>query len=58
MPTAPAVDALAQNARAWLRTFVPMPISASRRERLKSCLGALLGLFCTEWLIRKLLRLA
>src|SRR5215471_14546558 len=50
MPTAPAVDALAQNARAWLRTFVPMPISASRRERLKSCLGALLGLFCTEWI--------
>jgi len=50
MPTAPAPDAFAQNARAWLRTFVPMPVSASRRERLKSCLGALLGLFCTEWI--------
>lgn len=50
MPTAPAVSALAQNARAWLRTFVPLPVAANRHERLKSCIGALLGLFCTEWI--------
>lgn len=50
MPTAPAVAAFAQNARAWLRTFVPLPVSANRLERIKSCLGALLGLFCTEWI--------
>ncbi|QUN29069.1 HPP family protein [Cupriavidus sp. KK10] len=50
MPTAPAVSALAQNARAWLRTFVPLPVPASRKERFKSCLGALLGLICTEWI--------
>ncbi|NOV22998.1 HPP family protein [Cupriavidus necator] len=49
MPTAP-VSALAHNARAWLRTFVPLPVAASRKERLKSCFGALLGLLCTEWI--------
>ncbi|NUO85110.1 MAG: HPP family protein [Cupriavidus sp.] len=49
MPTAP-VSAMAHNARAWLRTFVPLPVAASRKERLKSCFGALLGLLCTEWI--------
>ncbi|PVY75740.1 CBS domain-containing membrane protein [Cupriavidus alkaliphilus] len=49
MQTAP-VSALAHNARAWLRTFVPLPVAASRKERLKSCFGALLGLLCTEWI--------
>lgn len=43
-------------ARAWLRTFVPMPIAASRGERLKSCLGALIGLFLTEWICRRFLQ--
>ncbi|MDT6960761.1 MULTISPECIES: HPP family protein [unclassified Cupriavidus] len=42
-------------ARAWLRTFVPMPVAASRHERLKSCLGALLGLAITEWICRQFL---
>lgn len=41
---------MAHNARAWLRTFVPLPVAASRKERLKSCFGALLGLLCTEWI--------
>lgn len=43
-------------ARAWLRTFVPMPIAASLGERLKSCLGALIGLFLTEWICRRFLQ--
>ncbi|WP_149136577.1 HPP family protein [Cupriavidus campinensis] len=43
-------------ARAWLRTFAPMPIAASRGERLKSCLGALIGLFLTEWICRRFLQ--
>ncbi|WP_354686001.1 HPP family protein [Cupriavidus necator] len=55
MPTAPAVSALAQNARAWLRTFAPVPVAASRHERLKGCIGALLGLFCTEWICHQTL---
>ena len=50
MPSAPAVAALAHNTRAWLRTFVPLPVSANRIERIKSCFGALLGLFLTEWI--------
>jgi len=50
MPSAPFTSSFAQTARAWLRTFVPLPISASRRERIKSCIGALLGLFLTEWI--------
>ncbi|CAG2135850.1 HPP family protein [Cupriavidus numazuensis] len=50
MPTAPAVAALAHSTRAWLRTFVPLPVSANRTERIKSCIGALLGLFLTEWI--------
>jgi len=44
------------DARAWLRTFVPMPITASRRERIKSCVGALIGLFLTEWISRQFLQ--
>nr|WP_315592490.1 HPP family protein [uncultured Cupriavidus sp.] len=43
-------------ARAWLRTFVPLPIAANRRERFKSCLGALLGLALTEWISRQFLQ--
>ncbi|MGO4327430.1 HPP family protein [Cupriavidus sp. 2TAF22] len=42
-------------ARAWLRAFVPTPIAGSKRERFKSCLGALLGLLVTEWISRRLL---
>lgn len=44
------------DARAWLSGFVPMPIAANRRERLKSCLGALIGLFLTEWICRRFLQ--
>ncbi|KWR87458.1 HPP family protein [Cupriavidus sp. IDO] len=55
MPSAPFTSNFAQTARAWLRTFVPLPISASRRERIKSCIGALLGLFLTEWISRQTL---
>ncbi|MDF3832624.1 HPP family protein, partial [Cupriavidus basilensis] len=44
-----------ERARAWLRAFVPTPITAGRRERFKSCLGALLGLLITELISRHLL---
>jgi hypothetical protein len=33
-----------------------MPIAASRRERIKSCIGALIGLFLTEWICRQFLQ--
>jgi CBS domain-containing membrane protein len=36
----------------WLRSFVPGPLSVSRREMLLGCLGAGIGLFATEWLSR------
>lgn len=45
----------ARQAVAWLRTFVPTPITGGRYERYKSCLGALLGLFVTEWISRHLM---
>lgn len=37
---------------AWLRTFVPEPLSVSRREILLGCVGSGIGLFVTEWLSR------
>ncbi|GJG93737.1 HPP family protein [Cupriavidus pauculus] len=56
MPTAFDPTSSVAEARAWLRTFVPMPIAANRRERLKSCLGALIGLALTEWICRQFLQ--
>ncbi|WP_454040370.1 HPP family protein [Cupriavidus metallidurans] len=52
MPAAFDLSTSVAGTRAWLRTFVPMPIAASRRERIKSCIGALIGLFLTEWICR------
>lgn len=40
---------------AWLRTFVPEPLSVSRREILLGCIGSGIGLFLTEWLSRQAL---
>ncbi|WP_420995473.1 HPP family protein [Cupriavidus sp. 30B13] len=48
-------ETTAARARAWLRAFVPAPIAGARRERLKGCLGALLGLLVTEWISRRML---
>lgn len=56
MPPALTISRSVAGARAWLRTFVPTPIAASRRERLKSCIGALVGLFLTEWISRQFLQ--
>ncbi len=56
MPPAIESSRPVANARAWLRTFVPMPIAANRHERLKSCAGALIGLFLTEWISRRFLQ--
>ncbi|WP_343034797.1 HPP family protein [Aromatoleum diolicum] len=39
-------------ALSWLRSFVPVAHAVSRRERVLSCAGALLGLFCAEWISR------
>jgi CBS domain-containing membrane protein len=39
----------------WLATFLPAPVSVSRREIALSCLGALLGVFAAAWLSHRLL---
>ncbi|HEY4066010.1 MAG TPA: HPP family protein [Burkholderiaceae bacterium] len=39
----------------WLGSFVPAPVSVSRREMALSCLGALLGLFGAAWFSQRLL---
>lgn len=36
----------------WLRSFVPPPLTVSKREIFYSCLGALIGLMFAEWLSR------
>lgn len=38
--------------RSWLRGFVPEAHHVGGRERAYGCIGALLGLLCTEWLSR------
>ena len=44
-----------RDVRQWLATFVPAPISVSRREILLGCVGALLGVFCAAWLSQRIL---
>ncbi|WP_210009311.1 HPP family protein [Aquirhabdus parva] len=39
----------------WLRSFVPPPLTVSKREIVYSCLGALIGLMFAEWLSRYIL---
>lgn len=41
--------------RAWLRSFLPEPHRIGARERVYSFVGALLGLFATEWLGRQVM---
>lgn len=36
----------------WLGAFAPAPVGVNGREKLYGALGALLGLFCTEWVGR------
>ena len=36
----------------WLRSFVPPPLTVSKREIFYSCLGALIGLMFAEWMSR------
>ncbi len=33
----------------WLGAFAPAPVGVNLREKLYGALGALVGLFCTEW---------
>lgn len=46
---------LVSRLRNWLDGFVPMPVQANRLERVKSVVGALLALACTELVSRTLL---
>lgn len=36
----------------WLGSFAPAPVGVNGREKLYGAIGALLGLFCTEWVGR------
>ncbi len=36
----------------WLGAFAPAPVGVNGREKLFGAVGALLGLFCTEWVGR------
>ncbi|MGE8674863.1 MAG: HPP family protein [Achromobacter kerstersii] len=36
----------------WLSSFAPAPVGVNGREKLFGVLGALVGLFCTEWVGR------
>ncbi|TRM51235.1 HPP family protein [Achromobacter sp. LC458] len=36
----------------WLSAFAPAPVRVNGREKLVGVLGALVGLFCTEWVGR------
>ncbi|WP_454673959.1 HPP family protein [Achromobacter pestifer] len=36
----------------WLGSFAPAPVGVNGREKLYGVLGALVGLFCTEWVGR------
>ncbi|QYJ19097.1 HPP family protein [Achromobacter sp. ES-001] len=36
----------------WLSAFAPAPVGVNGREKLVGVLGALVGLFCTEWVGR------
>ncbi|MFY3842095.1 HPP family protein, partial [Achromobacter xylosoxidans] len=33
----------------WLGAFAPAPVGVNTREKLYGAVGALVGLFCTEW---------
>ena len=44
-----------QLTRNWLQTFVPLALSIGVRERLYGCLGAFIGLLCSEWGARHIL---
>ncbi len=46
----------AQGVRRWLVSFVPAPVSVSRREIFLGCLGALLGVFCAAWTSQRILQ--
>jgi CBS domain-containing membrane protein len=39
----------------WLGSFMPAPVSVSRREIALGCIGALFGVFCTAWLAQRML---
>ncbi len=45
---------LAARLRAWLLGFAPAPVTLSARERLRSCLGALVGIACVGVTMRVL----
>lgn len=40
-----------RHALSWLRRFFPAPVAVGRRERLRACCGAMLGIFVTSALL-------
>ncbi|MBN3723450.1 HPP family protein [Burkholderia sp. Ac-20379] len=51
-PHSPA--STASRLRAWLLGFAPAPVTLSARERLRSCVGALVGIACVGLTMRML----
>ncbi|MFL6699615.1 MAG: HPP family protein [Vitreoscilla sp.] len=45
----------AQGVRRWLGSFLPPPVTVSRKEIFLGCLGALLGVFCAAWTSQRML---
>src|SRR5438105_311808 len=54
-PPGRSVDMGALTVAQWLRTFVPAPVTVSRREIALGCLGAMVGIFAAAWLGHHLL---
>src|SRR4051812_41306204 len=54
-PPGRSVDMGALTLAQWLRTFVPAPVTVSRREIALGCLGAMAGIFAAAWLGHHLL---
>lgn len=49
---------MAVGIKRWLGAFAPAPVGVNGREKLYGALGALVGLFCTEWVGRHALGVA
>ncbi|CAB3722354.1 hypothetical protein LMG3458_04072 [Achromobacter deleyi] len=49
---------MAVGIKRWLGAFAPAPVGVNGREKLYGAVGALVGLFCTEWVGRHALGVA
>lgn len=50
----PSTASTASRLRAWLLGFAPAPVTLNARERLRSCVGALVGIACVGLTMRVL----